>query len=511
LKNGDFWIYPYVSVEAKTARTKCSGPNVLGIAKKIFPHAKLPDGDEAIDRLKALRSVRSLISVFGDYKLVSCDISGLDLGVIAAGLSKIDPHTYWLELFRKHGPKNRSIDTHMGLLNKVSPQKYAAALSGYKKFLPAGCDAVNFFVTKANEGRRAFISKGENEEFVAEVSDFNEADKHLEVIRAVMKVTNLSIPYNQGAARLARELSSLGIEVTSFEAKHILDEYHRAFPEIRILQDRLANAVYHQGFYDTPFGRRIYADVWDEMNSVIDDQYEFVLRDGHKFWFLKFRSWKKAQGDVFEKLKVVKHKSVFGFLELLEAVPLDPRIFREKESKSRSPYRRKSESQTEEQSDFELNGFEIQNEIDRSRKFPSVRDKDKIVETFFTDGVFEVPQNLILLYRVNNGRPASTFFRKFQPLSKVGRSFFAIYCQSEAAIIAKICFNEILYRLDRETKSGKLLAFIHDQYVAKSEKSEEGLVTEILSSAITNLKPILDGSAYPVEFSGETKVGRSYS
>lgn len=507
LGEGKFRIYPSFSVDAKTGRVKCGSPNLLGTPKQIFDKSIFSESDNFLGRIKVFNSIRGLISVTSEDVLLSIDISGLDLGVIAAGLSQIDSNTYWLDCFKKFGPRNLTVDTHLALLRRISPARYKEALDDFAPILPQEFRIEDLFVTKLSNGERTFIEMKSDREFAIAKDRFPEgAEKRLNDIRSVMKTTNLSIPYNQGALKLATDLSALGIQFSAANAQQILNEYHQTFPEIRKYQDQLANAVYHLGYYDTPFGRRIFSDVWDELNSVLNNEFEFVVCVKSKYWYLKVRNWEKACGEVFQSLKITKDKNIFSFKEIVQVTPLDPRIFREKKTKSFSVFTKKSESNTNEQSSFALSNFEITFEIDQSLHQRDRSDEaNNVTASMMMDGRYEIPQNSVVFYRVNNGRPASRFFRKFKPLSKVAKSFFAIYCQSEAAIIAKMCFNEIFQRVENETDTAQMTLFIHDQYAVAVQKSEKSKVTAILGSAIERPKPMLAGRDYPIVFAGEVE------
>jgi DNA polymerase I-like protein with 3'-5' exonuclease and polymerase domains len=74
--------------------------------------------------------------------------------------------------------------------------------------------------------------------------------------RKRVKAINFGILYGAGAAKMADTLTRRGIPTSKAEAERIVAEYHRRFPSIRRLTNRLKTELIRHGFVENPFGRR---------------------------------------------------------------------------------------------------------------------------------------------------------------------------------------------------------------------------------------------------------------
>src|SRR5690606_157543 len=74
------------------------------------------------------------------------------------------------------------------------------------------------------------------------------------------KSTGFGILYGSGPAKQAETLTSKGLPTTKLEASVIVAAYHREFPSVRRLTNRLKSELLRNGYIVNPFGRRYHID-----------------------------------------------------------------------------------------------------------------------------------------------------------------------------------------------------------------------------------------------------------
>ncbi|GEM_PF-4683774 len=532
MTNGIYRIFSKITADAKTGRIKCGNPNVLGIPKEIFTDSIIDPLDKGLLGIKEFKSVRSLISVDdpSSQEILSIDISGLDLGVITAGLLAHDKYTYWLKCFESFGPdKNHKLDTHLAILRRISPMDYQTALQAFSAHLGIkNASLLEYWVTKEqnripgdDKTKEISFIHVETGKVISLVTDvISKEDKAAKkLLRDAMKTTNLAIPYNQGAAKLAKDLAdATGRDVKEGEARERLAHYHKTFPEIRKFQDAIANSVYQRGYIQSPFGRVIYADVFDELNmrhkeslaSGTPGIYEFIAALNGKYWYIRAENWKKSSEPLIEDLRLKPGAEVLAFGKIQTLYQIKRQIFRKKQRADNSRFSKKSETNNLDQSAFELNMFAITHEVDQALRFGSSwePEAEQIRLGWCCNGNYQIPEKAIILYRAALPNPASKFFRAYKSLLKVAKPFFATYCQAEATIVAKLCMNEIQMALENNSLTASLLFFIHDQFDVIADKQERDLIRKIFHSAIESKKEVIcyQGSEYPIRFFGDFEV-----
>ena len=523
LEDGNYRLFARYTVDARTGRVKCGSPSVHGISNEMFSDSEIGPSDHHLHKIRdEFKSVRCLLAVGNKemQELISIDISGLDLGVMAAALLKYDPDTFWAQCFRKYG--GHSPDTHFSILQKVFPEEFIQAFTGYVSQLGSGWSAhklLDYWVTKEEDGEITFIRRTNNGEIHFLESEwvpknFRDLNK---TIRSGMKTGNLAVSYGQGASDYALGLmDALKRPVSEEEAKERLDRFMSVFPELVFFKDDVMNSVYQDGFIDSPFGRRIYADVWTELNQKqriatetgTPDLYEFIIYDGGKYWYVKAESWVKASLPLVENLKVRRGKNLLSFKKIHTVFELDAQTFEIKKKPNFSQRTRKSEVNSIEQSKFEKDIFEITSEVDALLSFGAGWEPytEKLRDTWEKDGLFHLPGAKIVFYRVDLPTPSAKYFHAYRGFSRVAKSFFAIYCQSVAAIVAKVTLNEIQKGLEDRTETGHLVLFPHDQYVSEADKSEEGVVRSIFKASVESdnigLFPTGEGFGFCGEIEG---------
>ncbi|MBY0385782.1 hypothetical protein K2X05_11555 [bacterium] len=508
--DGTHRIFPNISVDAKTGRVRTGAPNVLAIPKAILQETSFNENwPQSLPK-----SLRNLIGFEPNSKqqFYSIDISGLDLGVIASGVSRTHPNSFWLTCFRKFGANNSiALDTHMAILSKVDPEKYKPAIYPIIQQSELIADKNRLFQIskKDSNGNIHLVETEINKTFTISESKLDrQALKNLKEIREPMKTLNLAIPYNLGANQLALKLTqATGRFVGEYEAKEILEKYHQTFPEIRVFQDRLASDVYHLGYAETFFGRRIYADCFDIFNkggSDINVDFIFKLKD--TFWLIAAKSWKKDSNLHFKSLKSKSEIGPMTFERITQAILLPSDIFSVKKSMSFSKLKRKSEYRLEDQHKFEKDFFDLTFLIDSYKdslgSFST--EWDEVKDLFVTTDGLRIPESGIQLYRIKGNNSHTKFFQVYKPIEKVVRPFFATFCQSEATIVAKICAVDIVKKIENSNLESYLGLFIHDQFDLICKSSEAEKIKDILDGAIQHPK-IFNGNEYPVIFSGEFK------
>lgn len=522
-------IYPNVSATTVSGRTSYSRPNLLGLGKSIYKKGSLTEVDNVLSQNPSLvpgsldrKSIRNSIRAKEGYGIISSDINGLDLAIIADGAIKSSGNLgfFWLDFINRQF--GEIVDSHFALLSRIAPELYCDAFRSLGDLY--GFNPLDFWAKKptTENGKKGitFIRKNDGSKMRTEFpEDEGRTERALEEIRNVSKKLNLSTSYLAGASGLAVNLSeATGRKVSILEAQSLLDRFYDfrvGFPEIRQFQDKIANEVYHAGHSLTPFGRKFYADCWDDLNeknasSSCQGEYEFVLVLKNRYWYIKVRNWVKDSEDVISDLKYVDRKFGVKFKDILSFQEIDSWIFRKRaldlfEEKNK---KKKSEEILEETTDFVLSRAEMTIEIQRAVKLGTsfTSDTNEFITKFLEDGILKIPEKIIFMYRVQLENPSSAYFKPFKPLLRVAKRFFPNYCQGVAATIAKKILTYIRESLEQRTHRATVLLFIHDQFDVVCPLEEQDEVMRILEEAVK-----IDMSPFELKFTGELKFkGRDF-
>ena len=519
-----YFIYSHIAASALSGRVTFSKPSLLGLPKKIIKKSQLQldmsllGAQRNKDSLKN-RSPRELIRYSDRRPILSIDINALDLAIIAfeAVRASGNDEFYWLQfLERKFGA---TIDSHFALLQKFLPSLYKEAfrlLVSDTKF-----DLSLYWAEKKSveNGRSGinFISKATGEKLRVEFpEDGGQAERALDTIREISKRINLATSYLMGASALAKSLSeALGRDISALEAQEYLDSFYEEFPEIRMAQDLAANEIYFQGYKESPFGRRFYAEAWDDLNNYYrrtqsgSGEYEFILSFKGDYWYLKAQGWRKTNEPVIQNLKYIDKRFGFHFDNVLALHKLNPELF-EKKSKGLPKERitRKSEENLEENGDYLYPRIALTSKIQREIDLGICHDSDavELLKSLIYDGAYLIPENYILFYKVELSSLASRYFKKYKSLLRTSKKFFPNYCQGVAGSVAKKILTTIRERIEVETTTATILLFIHDQFVVSCHPDEEPIVRKILEESVQ-----MDVSSFPYKFGGELKGGNSFS
>lgn len=522
-------IYPYISAQALTGRINCGNPNALGLSKHLFDSEliKLDKSCSSDQQLLALEkefpSLRNLIRVDCEKEatLLSVDITALDIGVIAHFIGT----EQWRQLFEKHACL--TIDVHMGLLKLMSEERYMKALL---PFLPAlglkieqKNDLLNYWVTKKDAQNKIHFIHDKSDVSIP-TSPTKDQLLNLNEQRNPIKTLNLAVPYNLGVDNFSLKLSkATGRLVSIDEAQDELDRYFEKFPEVRRVQDELANSVYRDGFVAAPFGRKFYANTWDELNDhrnlsrsgALEEKYEFITFKNNAYWYIEASDWYRHPGPVVERQR--RSAEALEFSRIKTAIKLPSSIFRKKPRNSKSKFQKKSENRQEEQSEFLLDNFSITSEIETAvpRGLPWTREVHALFERRHGNtvsrynkerGTFRIPGK-ICFYRTQTLNPSSRYFHPFDKFLSTAKKMFPQYCQAVAAIVAKIIYVKIQTELERQNLEAHILMFIHDQYVVqcRNEATTKEQVSKIINDAIASSKP-----NFSIRHSGEAKEESPY-
>ncbi|MBX2996295.1 MAG: hypothetical protein KF681_15830 [Bdellovibrionaceae bacterium] len=522
LEDGTYRIFPRYTIDARTGRVKCGRPNLQALSKKALVDSEVYEEDHLLRMIRDdFRSLRSLLTVQipDSQEMLSVDISGLDLGVMAAALLEFNPDSYWGKCFRLYS--GLSPDTHFSILQKVFPEEFMQAFAGYADALGPGWTPqklLNFWVTKEIGGKIKFIGHNDSQEVHSvDLKNVSSSSRKLnKTIRSGGKTDNLAISYGLGAQQYAISLmEALGRPVSEQEAKSRLRRFMGTFPELVAFKDKVMNAVYENGYLDTPFGRRIYADVYTELVKSYEqakehgkpDVFEFIISHNQSHFYAKVEGWQRADLPVVEDLKLVSGKHLLAFKEVHALYKLDPQTFALKDNPDYSRRRRKSESNPIDQLKYEKSLIEITEDIDKLASLGIAWEPpaEALRQLWDHEGLFAIRDKQVVLYRVNLPTPAARYFHKFRKFSSLASSQFAIHCQAVAAIAAKITFNTIQQNLEELTETAHLVLFPHDQYVTEASKAEREVVTKIFASAVAADKPGLFPPNQGFGFTGEVE------
>lgn len=479
-------LHPNFSADAKSGRVKSSRPNLLGLPKAVF---KKSDREQLPPEIKNA-SVRQLVRAPQGYKVASIDISALDLAVVTHGALKFNSDFSWGQFFGSR----HELDIHLMiacLTNKGRFQKLFLETVGTE------IDLDKYSILKLDEkddGIKVVDKKTDIPkvfQFISGESDFKRVSRN----RKLFKVVNLSTSYLMGAKNMAVSIrKEIGENIGSDEAQDLLDSFYKAFPEIRQFQDHICNLVYHQGYAETVFGRKFYADCFDELNQhhrTDNSTYEFIWWDGKDYWYIKARHWIKFEDDVIEDLRVVKKPFGFIFKEILSCEKMDRRIFSKRKNKISKKFNRQSESNMENLGSFELSRIAISNEVDRAIKLGTsfTTESASLVESFICEGNYLLPEKGIVLYRTPRPEPSAKYFRYYTSLNKVVRKFFPLYCQGFANSLATQALTAIRESIEQKELDARILLFIHDQVDVLVADKDVIQMEQVLDEGVKCPKP----------------------
>ncbi len=489
-------LYPNFSASAKSGRVKSSRPNLLGIPKKAFKKSS----SEAPPGLRD-SSVRHLMIAPQGYKVVSIDVSALDLSVVTFGAKNINPTFLWAQFFRS----SHKIDIHLTVASHVRPAELRNALADLPGVPENFCDYLfskpektylDVVHLRTQEVTRIHYPADRAEGIASAVA----------VFRKTMKEVNLSSSYMIGANQLALNIEkNAGYDCGYDEAEYRLDQFYSSFPEIREFQNQVCNAVYVDGYFTSPFGRRFYPDCYDELNEFYrasNGRYEFILEAQGRFWWVEAERWRKYSPPVLEAGVVTEKPFGFIFEQIHQCFELDARIFRKKQ-KTPSKFQRNSESSAEDMAPYVLTRIALTNEIDHAISLGSSlsADADALIRSFISEGRYLIPQKMIALYRVTTGSPSTRFFRVYKKLEQVSRKFFPLYCQGVANSLAIQALTFVREEIARRKLDARILIFVHDQIDVLTAAEGVDQVKSILEEALRRPMPPFD-----IPLSGTVKV-----
>jgi len=494
-------IYPNFSAEAKSGRVKSSRPNMLGLPKRVFKKSNTED----LPLWLKDSSVRQFIGVLDGHQVESIDISALDLSIVTLGAKHFNPDFMWRTFFES----DKGLDIHLAVAQKVSADRLRNALDGLDN-VPADLDS--YWMKKPSKEGVTFIHKSSGQELKATYKQNDlDAVTRMSRTRAVAKVLNLSVSYMIGAVSLAMNIrKNAGEDISAEEAQNLLDNFYEKFPEIRSFQNEVSNKVYGCGYVQSIFGRRYYAEVFDELNENYNNGngiYEFVCLINSKYWYIKAEGWEKDQIPVIEDMKPIVKPFGLRFRNILEFTELDRHIFRKSDrSQKKSKFNRKSEENQDEMSKYELSRMSLTNEIDRFLSFGQSfsAEATALMESFIYAGDYKIPEKNIMLFRAKIKNPSSQYFRFYKSFIKVTREFFPMYCQGVANSVASICLTNVRKEIEKKNLNAQILLFVHDQMDVLVEISQGADVKALLAQSIEQ-----DKKPFDVPLHGEHKSGKS--
>jgi DNA polymerase I-like protein with 3'-5' exonuclease and polymerase domains len=544
----EYFLFPNMSANAVSGRVICSSPNLLGLPKKFFKQSDVKPGenDELLNSIyNGLKdsSIRKTIRVKDSFELHGIDINGLDLAIIANGarnFSKPGEKFFWMNFLEPHlvdsgdgKVQEKVIDSHFALLQRYNWDEYVRAFANFEDRLtrtsPGGLQ--DFWAMKPGERDSMkgieFIHKSNGSSVFLEFpKDNGESEIRIERIREMSKRMNLAASYLIGAPGLAAKLSEVEGGAVSVEvAEAVLHNFYRAFPEIRAFQDDVANSVYRDGYVRSLFGRKFYADTWDDLNEYFRREQmkdgpndslcnyhsiEFILKVGANYWYVQGSGWQKDEGKVIENLRILKRPFGFRLRQISKLVRLDPHTFRPASAetrKRRAKLRKKSESQLEDLLKTELSRIEITFEVEERvhRSSFTSSEADSLIRTWLDHGEFFIPEKDVLYYRTQSRKsPTSKIFKLYTPLLQAAKRFFPMYCQGIASTIAKICLTETRQGIET-TRTAVIHLFVHDQMIVSSHESESSVVGSILTRSIGDTE---SKKPFDIKFRGSLKSGK---
>jgi len=519
--DGDWYLYPVQKVAAKTGRSKCSAPNIHGLAKSVFKSTDFKML-ESFDLRKGIEkfSSRALISNEKLYSVYSADAKSLDLKVLA-NLSNCES---WLKIFEN------DVDNHFEILRVGNPDLFQEAFSAW-----GGRNIATIIeIPKINEEENSLLQleppkgiKDAAAQDIPEVSNEKEmpsklklktsegeyvitADeaKKLHRRRGVAKETNLGIPYLLGSANLAIKIAdATGELMLASETKKILNEYYINFPEIRIHQDWLCNELYTKGFVrpsvnNEYFGMSLRSNTWFKLNKARLNNnlgYEFVVFiEGHHF-YVKVDSWEPfisgvhfENGDHFVISKDLKTiPKLFGlyFTSLVSLRRLPDDIFVQKlEVLSKVRTKKKDEEDLEDNSNYIHDAIERSSMIDDYLKRNEVSiafsaQEEIALRVLLQYGKIFIAEKNIKFYRTSLG-VKQKYFNNYFSLIKESKKMFPAYIQSAAAFCVARVLSAIRKDFENENLQSYIFMSVHDSIDVMALDTEIDKVKEIFKSRL---------------------------
>lgn len=523
--NDEHIIYPNVSASTKSGRIANSSPNLLGLPKKMLKNTWAKDSMEELWSVLQDKSIREIIYAPPGFKLARIDISGLDLIVLtylAKDYSGKGDSFYWLRFIKKY--KGKSVDPHFAILKKLQvaiagEDIYQKVFSVFSPLLKTG-NLNDYFATK--EVTRGEITGIEFINITTEECEFIPIpDKNFtnssKAVRSFSKKLNLATSYLMGAATLAEDLTELyGEPFGIVEAQEILDRFYKTFYQIRLLQDDVGNKIYHDGFIETLFGRKFYAEAWDNLataRSNPQNLVEVIVYHKKQYWYIQGESLFQDKDEFpLKDLKINQKRFGLRFKNISAVMLLNGEIFaRKAKDAPKQRFTRKSETNLEELTDFELSRIAMTTEIDRQLQLGLYVscEAEELRATYLHEGGFLIPEKGIAFYRTRLQDPSTRFFKKYVPLLRSVKKFFPMYCQGIANTVAITVLTDIRERIEKELPLARLLLFIHDEIIAlvPDNPSSKSKIEEILVSAVENQEK---KKPFDLPFSGDFKIMKSY-
>jgi len=474
-------VYPNISASAVTGRVQASKPNVLAIPKKIFKRAE----PEYIYDLP-FKSVRNLIVSEKANPIVSIDINGLDLGVLAWGASRFRPDSDWVDFFRNHGTDEvpQYIDPHLNVLRKLDPELVAHHL---KPLHAVPKDLENYWICKIDKKNPTIkLIPRTKSALVFESIYANEDDlDRLFSLRDAGKQINLGVSYLMGPTGLAKKLREVAAEDYSLAySKKLLKKFYEEYFEIREFQDSIAAAILNRGFERTPFGRKIWEPCWGYL-SQHKGALDFVIKIDSKFWLVSVIGLRKENCTRIVGMESAERLPRIGFDKVLHLTELPSVIFK---APSIISDPNKSSETAPGDEEFELPFPAITDEIDRFLRWnqeSKVPDYEFAHSHFIHEGKFCLPESKIKFYRYSNAQGSGRFFRKYTSLQRAAKTFFPAFCQSVATDVAKRTLTHVRSRLTEECPEARILLFVHDSIDVECHERDTATVQRILTEAVS--------------------------
>lgn len=478
-------LHPNFSADAKSGRVKSSRPNLLGLPKMVFKKSD----PQSVPRDLSKLSVRHLVTAPTGYKVASIDIAALDLAVVTYGAQIFNRKFAWGEFFGTP----YDIDIHLMIACLTNLERFTEL---FKCAEGVPTDFRNYWIKKPDKNKGlTFVSRETSEERICPFkSDQPDAFETITKKRNLFKEVNLSTSYLMGAKNMAVNIrKKIGEAIGSDEAQEHLNRFYSAFPEVRQFQDHICNLVYKQGYAETVFGRKFYADCFDELNEHhrgSNSHYEFVWFDGKTYWYIEALTWLKFEDDVIEDLHLVKKPFGFIFKQILVCEKLDKNIFQRRKKKISKKFNRHSENNEENLGAFDLSRIGLTNEIDRALKYGTSLSSEaiKLIDGFIYEGNYLIPEKGVVLYRLPLKQPSAKYFRYYTGIIKVARKFFPLYCQGYANSLAMQALTYIREAIERENLDARILLFIHDQVDVLVAEKDIDRVNAILREGVESPK-----------------------
>lgn len=511
-------LYPEIKASTASGRITVSKPPILGLSENIITRNR----DFDTSSIPHLPSARNLIRARKNASILSIDISGLDIGVVAALSSPQISSGGWRRFFIEHCGK--FADPHYATLRVAAPELFTHSFKYFQSHLSRPIAAylpTKILKDESGEEIICFIPNepGEVESVSLNlIANSQRIKENLRIVRDTAKQINLGITYLMGPTSLAKKLNETGPRYFGeAEARELLNKFYTAYPEVRLLQDQTANSIFQKGYVTCPFGRKFYSETWDELNLAEAKNprtlFEFILKIKDRHWVLGFSDWIRQERNPVGNMAYLDSTFSLRFKSIEYMVPLPRHLFQTRsreEKKGRSLLKKSEDRLSDDDLSLSLTTLQLSQEVDCILRSSPYIDQEASahIREWWENGLFSVPENSIKWYRCRDSAPASRYFKKFTPLLRASKKFFPLYCQGVAATVAKRILSQASQRIESETEAS-ILMFIHDSIEVECEESDRIKVALILQEAIS-----MDHSDFNfcVRFSGELKdKGSSFS